>query len=56
MSCSDTKIHMLIIFDSKCNEMDVQEFLYNVGVDKNDLGESGITCQGSIFDIVFTRG
>lgn len=51
LSCSDTKIHMLIIFDSKCNEMDVQEFLYNVGVDKNDLGESGITCQGSIFDV-----
>lgn len=51
LSCSDSKIHMLIIFDCKCDETDVQEFLISVGVSKGDFGESGRTCDGSIFEV-----
>lgn len=51
LSCSDSKIHMLIIFDCKCDETDVQEFLFSVGVSKEFLGESGRTCKGSIFEV-----
>jgi hypothetical protein len=51
LSCSDRKIHMLILFDNKCDETDVQEFLFSVGVTKDYLGESGRTCEGSIFEV-----
>lgn len=51
LSCSDSKIHMLILFDYKCDETDVQEFLFSVGLTKDDLGESGRTCDGTIFDV-----
>lgn len=51
LSCSDSKIHMLILFDYKCEETDVQEFLFSVGVTKDYLGESGRTCDGSIFEV-----
>lgn len=51
LSCSDSKIHMLILFDNKCDETDVQEFLFSVGVTKDYLGESGRTCDGTIFEV-----
>lgn len=51
LSCSDSKMHMLIIFDCKCDETDVHEFLISVGVSKEVLGDSGRTCEGSIFEV-----
>lgn len=51
LSCSDCKVHMLVLFDCKCDETDVQEFLNSVGVYKESYGNSGQTCDGKLADV-----
>lgn len=54
LSCSDSKVHLLIIFDVTCSGNDVHEFLARVNIVKESLGDSGKTCQGDIFDVCKT--
>ena len=51
LSCSDCKIHMLVLFDCKCDETDVQEFLNSVGLSKNSYGNSGQSCEGTLAEV-----
>ena len=54
LSCSDSKVHMLIIFDVTCGGNEVQEFLAKVNIFSGFLGDSGKTCQGDIFEVCKT--
>jgi energy-coupling factor transporter ATP-binding protein EcfA2 len=54
LSCSDSKIHMLIIFDVTCSEEDVHDFLAKVNIFSESLGDSAKTCQGDIFEVCKT--
>lgn len=40
LSCDSSKVHMLVLFDVNCNGDRVQEFLNQVGVFSNSLGDS----------------
>ncbi|BDF03346.1 TrlF family AAA-like ATPase [[Clostridium] hylemonae] len=51
LSCDSSKVHMLVLFDVNCNGDRVQEFLNQVGVFRNSLGDSGQTCNGDIFEV-----
>ena len=51
LSCDSSKVHMLVLFDVNCNGDRVQEFLNQVGVFSNSLGDSGQTCNGDIFGV-----
>lgn len=54
LSCSDSKVHMLIIFDVTCSENDVHEFLAKVNIFSESLGDSKKTCKGDIFEVCKT--
>jgi len=51
LSCDSSKIHMLILFDVNFNGDRVQEFLNQVGIFSDSLGDSGHTCRGDIFEV-----
>jgi hypothetical protein len=40
---------MLVLFDPSCSAIDVSEFLTQLDITKEKLGESKITCSGTIF-------
>lgn len=50
ITCSDSKVHLLVLFDIDCNIDDIKYFLRDSGVEKNGDGES--YTQKSIADIV----
>lgn len=54
LSCSDSKVHMLIIFDVTCSGDDVHDFLARVNILSDSLGDSAKTCQGDIFEVCKT--
>lgn len=49
LSCDTSKIHMLVLFDPNCSSIDVSEFLTQLDITKEKLGDSKITCSGTIF-------
>lgn len=51
LSCDSSKIHLLILFDVNCNGSRVQEFLNQVNIFSDSLGDSGHTCKGDIFEV-----
>lgn len=50
ITCSDSKVHLLVLFDIDCNIDDIKYFLRDSGIGKNGDGES--YTQKSISDIV----
>lgn len=51
LSCETSKIHMLIIFDTKCSGDDVREYLNLIGIFKESLADSSYTCKGDIYEV-----
>ena len=51
LSCDSSKVHLLIIFDVVETGEKVQEFLNQVGIFRESLGNSGTTCRGDIFEV-----
>lgn len=51
LSCDSSKVHLLIIFDVVESGEKVQEFLNQVGIFRESLGNSGTTCRGDIFKV-----
>lgn len=51
LSCDTSKVHMLILFDVDCSEDDVRDFITQVGITKDKLGDSANTGKGTIFEV-----
>ena len=51
LSCTDSKVHLLIIFNNSETGERVQEFLNQVGIFSDSLGKSEVTCNGDIFQV-----
>lgn len=49
LSCDTSKIHILVLFDIDCDGNTVQEFLNQLKIFKSNLGDSGHTAEGDIF-------
>ena len=49
LSCDSSKIHVLVLFDIDCDGNNVQEFLNQLKIFKDNLGDSGHTADGDIF-------
>lgn len=49
LSCDTSKIHILVLFDIDCDGNTVQEFLNQLKIFKPNLGDSGHTAEGDIF-------
>lgn len=50
LSCDTSKIHVLVLFDIDCDGNNVQEYLNRLKIFKTDLGDSGHTADGDIFN------
>lgn len=51
LSCDSSKVHLLIMFDIAETGEKVHEFLNQVGIFNEALGNSGTTCRGDIFEV-----
>lgn len=50
LSCDTSKIHVLVLFDIDCDGNSVQEYLNRLKIFKTNLGDSGHTADGDIFN------
>lgn len=51
ITCSDSKVHLLVIFDVKSKQDDVKTFLIQAGIKVSDFGEEDTCSSKSIVDI-----
>ncbi|MGG4305977.1 TrlF family AAA-like ATPase [Bacillus wiedmannii] len=52
ITCSDAKIHMLILFDTDKNSTDIEDFLIQSGIPRHDFGKETAHTSKSLEDII----